>query len=42
MSALHILLKPNMVSGEQHTDIERESAGTRHKIRVDCGGEGGI
>ena len=42
MSALHIRLKLNMVSGEQLTDIERESAGTRHKFRVDCGGEGGI
>ena len=42
MSALHIRLKLNMVSGEQHTDIECESAGTKHKFRVDCGGEGGI
>lgn len=42
MSALHILLKPNMISAEQHSEIERESIRTKHKIRVDCGGEGGI
>ena len=37
-----ILLKLNMISGEQHTDVERESARTKHKFRVDCGREGGI
>ena len=42
MFALHILLNPIMNSGEQHTDFERESAGTKHKSRIDCGGEGGI
>ena len=42
MSTLHIRLKLNMDSGEQFTDIECESAGTKHNFRVDCGGEGGI
>ena len=37
-----ILLKLNLISGEQHSDVERESARTKHKFRVDCGREGGI
>ena len=38
----HILLKLNLTSGEQHSDVERESARTKHKFRVDCGRVGGI